>query len=377
MALNHLLAGVGNAVHAQHTLFRKDKLRRQVRPLQLDLGQFSPRDFREVPRCLTPFEPLLAGTTPFAGNLRLRRFDDALLFSGEFEYPIPFDEFVERVHIEHAIQYMNDYMGGSLTVVDADPEGRPLVQAERNLYLQQPNWMVLLGGDVIDVEKLEVIRRSENRQSIFWKTVSSPNGSAVHDDGRVSFLRARNDCTRVEIVTRQKFTLPLFFQATHIDLFPFIRDPIIEQGYQNFFTRTIANMQAQFEGSPYRTGYDAAAGEQERLSDLARNVATALATLGELLRHKGDRTGVADWFAARSWQVTPPPTASLDKDGFRHFGPTPAGTRYDRSAVDMGDYYRQFEELVLESPGMLAGLAEAVQRDVETFARENEIGGNE
>jgi hypothetical protein len=230
--------------------------------------------------------------------------------------------------------------------------------------------MVLFGGDVIDVEKIELLEYGADRQRISWRTVSSPNGSAQHDDGWVSFLRTDTNCVRVEIFTRQKFALPIFFELVRIDLFPGIRDPIIEAGYRNFFERTVANMQARYDGREFRVGYERPAdlvGDSSPVA-VARHLATALATLSELLRNRGDIAGLGEWFAARSWTsggVRPP---VLDGDGFRHFGPTRTGTRYDRPGSELTDAARRVGEALADTPGFFAGLATAVQRDFEAFA---------
>ncbi len=368
--LNTAIAAIGNGILAQHTLFAKGKLQRQVRPIEIDLGRFDDRHYLELPAQLSGLEVLMRDAAELRGGLRLYRLDDATLFFAAHDFPHNYDEFVSRVNIGHAIQYMNDYIGGSLVTVAEDDHGRVRMQAERNLYLQQPNWMVLFGGDVIDVEKIELLEYGADRQTISWRTVSSPNGSAQHDDGRVSFLRTGNDCVRVEIFTRQKFALPLFFELVRIDLFPGIREPIVEAGYRNFFERTVANLQARFDGREFRVGYERPADlvRDSSPGDVARYLATALATLSELFRNRGDIAGLGEWFAARSWTSSAARTPVLDGDGFRHFGPTPSGTRYDRPGREFTDVARRFEEALADTPGFFAGLATAVQRDFEAFA---------
>ncbi len=369
--LNYAIAGVGKFVRAQQTMFAKRNLLRQARALETDLATFADEDYLRLRDHLEQSERLLGQAPETADAMRLRRIDGAMLFAGAHELPVDYDDFTARVRIEHSIQYMNDYLGGSLVTVAEDELGRPHMQAERNLYLQQPNWMVLLGGDIIDVEKLELVCFEADRQSIYWRTVASPNASAECDDGRVSFVRGAEGCTRVEIFTRQKFALPLFFQAARIDLFPGVRDPIVERAYRNFFRRTIANMQACFEGRDYRVGREPSAVEslaEQSPGDLGRYFATALATVSELLRHRDDVAGVGDWFAARSWVSSERATPVEDADGFRHFGPTPRGSRYDRTDGDIGDYLRQWEAAVADSPGFFSGLAAAMQRDLEAFA---------
>jgi hypothetical protein len=131
----------------------------------------------------------------------------------------------------------------------------------------------------------------------------------------------------------------------------------------------MTNLQAEYEGRAYRAGHDPqlpGRGEGS-MKDLARYFATAMATLAELLRHRADFAGLEQWVSARTWTRAPAAAPAQDADGFRHFGATPAGTRYDRSG-DEPDYFRQLEAVLLDAPGFLTGLAEAVQRDFERFA---------
>ena len=71
-------------------------------------------------------------------------------------------------------------------------------QAERNIYLPQPNYLVLYQGKPIDVSKLEVVEYAADRHRLYWKTVLSENGSATYDDGIATFERT-SDGTRVTI----------------------------------------------------------------------------------------------------------------------------------------------------------------------------------
>ena len=67
--------------------------------------------------------------------------------------------------------------------------GRPVRQAERNIYLPQPNYLVLYQGKPIDVSKLEVVEYAADRHRLYWKTIGSENGSATYDDGIATFER--------------------------------------------------------------------------------------------------------------------------------------------------------------------------------------------
>ncbi len=102
--------------------------------------------------------------------------------------------------------------------------------------------------------KLEFIRYGEDRHQIFWRTVTSVNNSALFDDGIVTFDRDEAGRTAITIVARQQFTLPLFWQVINMDFVPQVKDTIVSDAYTNFFSRTIANFEASFEGRTVGTG---------------------------------------------------------------------------------------------------------------------------
>ena len=72
-------------------------------------------------------------------------------------------------------------------------------QAERNIYLPQPNYLVLYQGKPIDVSKLEVVEYAADAIGCFGRPSRSENGSATYDDGIATFERTPEG-TRVTIV---------------------------------------------------------------------------------------------------------------------------------------------------------------------------------
>lgn len=365
--LNHLIARIDAAIVAQHTMFAKDRLPRRVAPLTQDPSVHSEADYAAIAGYLEPYEQLLAGTPAHRTGLRWRHVDGSVVFGGEHVLPVAFDAFVKAVDITRAIQYMNDYIGGSTVVVRRDRRGRAVRQVERNLYLQQPNWMVLAGGDVIDVEKIEAIRYAKDRHTIWWRTVHSANASARHDDGSVAFIRDGADRTRIRIFARQQFALPLAFQIFDVNLAPGLRDPIIDSAYTTFFAGTVTNLQAAYEGRDFRIGREpsAEAGHDGK-RDLARHLATAAAALAEMLRHKGDLAQVGQWLFGAAGGLSPASVsrpAVVDGDGFRHFAPRTQGNSRDDEALVAG-----IAAIVRDAPELLSGLVDAVQQDLDRVA---------
>jgi hypothetical protein len=367
--INYLIARVDAALLAQHTLFAKHRLRRRAAPLTFAPADFDRAAYDAIPGYLAPYERLLENFPANERGLRWRHVEGSVLFSGSHVFPIAYERFTAAVDITRAIQYMNDYIGGATVAVRRDQRRRVVHQAERNLYLQQPNWLVLFGGEIIDVEKLETVSYRNDRQTISWRTVGSPNGSARYDDGSVSFTRAGPGRTAVRIFARQQFALPLFFQVFDFNLAPGIRDPIIESAYTEFFAGTIANLQAAYDGRDFRIGRDAEGAHPGGKGDLPRYLATAAAAAAELLRHRGEVADFGQWLfgttgrADAAAALTPP-----DRNGFRHFRPAPDGTGHESQRRDERTIVSGMAALLRDAPDFLAGLADAVHEDLDRVA---------
>ena len=370
--INYLIARIDSAIVAQHTMFSKDKLRRRAAPLTFDPAAYDRTDYEAIPDYLRPYEQLLDGSPANRMGLRWRYVDGSVLFSCAHVFPIAFERFTAAVDITRSIQYMNDYIGGATVVIHRDGRRRVVRQAERNLYLQQPNWMVLFGGEVIDVEKLETIRYGKDTQTMYWRTVRSANDSARFDDGSVSFIRTVAGETTVRIFARQQFALPLFFQVFDVNMAPSIRDPIIESAYATFFAGTIANLQAAYDGRDFRIGQDSTEAsdvDQAGKRDLPRYLATAAAAVAELLRHRGDVADLGQWlFGATAAPGAAPRSKEMDGDGFLHFEARPAGTKYAGERGDERAIVAGLAAMVRDAPDFLTGLADAVHKDLDRMA---------
>ena len=374
--INHLLGRIGSAIASQYVMFGKDKLRRRFAPLELDPAAYDDADYASIPDYLLPYQTLVESVPPNEIGLRWRHLDGSILFSGTHAFPIPFKRFVSAVDITASIQYMNDYIGGTTVAIRRDRHRRITQQVERNLYLQQPNWMAFLGGDLIDVEKLEFIEYGPSAQTIYWRTVGSPNGSASHDDGSVSFSSTGAGQTTVRIFARQQFALPPLFRLFDVNLMPEIRNPIIDRAYATFFSGTIANLQAKYGGREFRIGRDADTSEAPpgmRIGELARYLATAVAAVAELLRHREDLEKFGAWlFPAQADTHRPSASGAVDRDGFRHFGSRPNGTDYMSGRGGEQAAIAGLAAVARDAPDMLTGLLDAMRDDL---ARMAEAGG--
>jgi uncharacterized protein (DUF362 family) len=267
VALNYGLANAHHLTHAYRVMYAKERVVRRHTELGLDLGDYSRDDYEAIVDYIQPLARLLTHTAPDGNGLRWRYIDHSVLFEFSRTLAIAYEEFVSRVDIAAAVRLMNDNIGGACQVVARDGRGRITHQAERNIYLPQPNWMVLFNGDSIDVGKLELIRYERHCQQIFWRTVKSANNSALYDDGITTFAKEGKGHTRITITARQEFALPLFWQALNIDYAPAIKDAIVTDAYTRFFSRTMANYEAAYEGRKVGTGVEPDMGLGETAAD--------------------------------------------------------------------------------------------------------------
>ncbi len=193
MLANTLLAWIDAAIASYRTLFDKDALLRHSVPLGIDLNAIPEGTFDVLVDELRRLESVAATAPQVSSELGWQYLDKAVVFRYTRALSIDFALFVRHVDIARTIQFMNDYLGGVVVALAHDTSGRPVRQAERNIYLPQPNYLVLYQGKPIDVSKLEVVEYSTDRHRLFWKTIASENGSATHDDGIATFeLRAYN-----------------------------------------------------------------------------------------------------------------------------------------------------------------------------------------
>ncbi|MEZ4702601.1 MAG: DUF362 domain-containing protein [Rhodothermales bacterium] len=314
LALNAFLASVENGLYAWRILSDKSRLRRKEVPLGIDLDRYAAADYEAVADYILPLADIVRHAPPDANGLRWRYIDGSVLFEYRRILPIPYDRFVDRVDIAGAVEMMYDNIGGARVTVSEDDQQRIVHQAERNIYLPQPNWMVLFGGEEIDVGKIEVVRYETDRRRIFWRAVASANHSAEFDDGLVAFSRYGSD-VEVLIVARQKFALPLFWQALNMDYLPAIKDRMVSDAYIAFFSRTVANYEAAYEGRDTRAGRVVAPADEEDARPLAvEQLDELLAMLMSVLKR------------AVQPGATPPAAGVVDEQGYRHVAGTAGGT---------------------------------------------------
>jgi hypothetical protein len=311
IALRAALDAAHEAAQAWAIVFSKSRVVRRDVPLGFEPSEYSDADYDAVADYMAPLESAAAEAPVTPSGLRWCYRGEAVLFEISRLLNAPYDDLVARVDIAAAIRVMSDYIGGSSSVVSRDRRGRVPRQAERNMYQPQPTWLAFSGGAFIDVCKLEVIRYADGWRRIAWRTVHSPNGSAVHDDGTVTFERVGASTTRVTVRGLQEFTLAPYWAALEPWMAPTVKDALVEESYRRFFTATLDNVEACYEGREFRIGRDQDESDDEPLEDRLRR------TWSVLRQMLPDRP--FDELARRAWARSTPQPDEVDDDGFRHF----------------------------------------------------------
>ncbi len=320
--LSQVLALAARARAAFVGSVAKGQVRFSEAPLTLDPDAPGAAAYDDTVHKIEAQARALDGVPPDARGFRFRTIGRHIHFGARRVLPLPFDAFVERVDVSAAIRYMNDYVGGSWAVVSADRRGRPLRQAERNVYLPQPNWIGAFGGEPIDVEKLERVDYGPDRHAIWWQTVRSPNGSADSDDGSVMFVRTPAGEVEVHVFARQRFRLPPAVAAARVDRWPRIHEELVSDAYGRFFDGTVANLRAAYAGEPYRIGRpQASADDGADAPDVLAVASGAVALVSRFLGwapEAGDGQGKPRrWSGAGAAQALEP--LLVDERGFAHF----------------------------------------------------------
>ena len=346
LGLNYLFGNLHHLQESWKILYDKDRLYRQNIPLDIPLAQFSPSDYEAIEHYILPLAQVAHQTPPDRNGLRWRYMDESVLFEYSKIIQAPYSEFVKNVDIAKAVELMFDNIGSTRQTIKKDKNGRVEHQAERDIYLPQPNWMVFFGGSYIDVGKIEKIRYAGTQQEIYWRMVCSANQSAEFDDGMVVFAEDPGG-TLVRIVARQKFALPLFWQVVDINYVPTVKNALVSDAYIRFFSRTMANFEATYEGRDPRIGrtYDLNYGqdgnlehplELEQFKELWALLAGAI---GGLKKAQSTRTEI-----------------NVDEHGYQHFNPSRAPEQ--ESTTQLRNFIDDIGKAIQRDMGVLFNLNE-------------------
>lgn len=326
-ALVGLLAAIGSATEAGRGWavgLDKDRVERRVVPLGFDPADHANEAYDGLPGFFAPFDAVIdALPDPGPEDMRWCLVDGATVFEVSRDIAAGFDDFVARVDVAAGISLMADYIGGRrVQVGPPDQQTRPGAviptrQAERNLYLPQPNYLAVWGGEPIDVCKIELVEREPDEHRLRWRTVDSPNGSATYDDGTLTFTRTSAG-VRATVRGRQLFTLPPAWATVDLTAMPEVRAPLLEEAYRRFFTTTFDNLEACYEGREFRIGRPAPDPDEPLVTQTLQMLLDAAA---EWVQSRADPT------SERSREASHRPSRGsthdsepeeLDVHGFRH-----------------------------------------------------------
>lgn len=368
VAFNFVVGAVHRGIKPLQVMYWKDSLRHQDVALNLRREDYTLGDYEAMVSYLEPLErEVHAIASDFNGLRWTYHQDGSVLFEFSRIIPVEYEDFVQRVNVAKTIQYMNDYIGGMIIQIRKDDQGRVTHQLERNLYLPQPNYLALYQGKNIDVSKLEFIRYRGDEQKMFWKTVKSENGSAQFDDGTVRFSRLENGKTVISIFGRQQFTLPLFWEVINLDNYPVLKQMLVTHAYTTFFSRTMANLEAVYEGRDVRIGkaWNPRAGESDAADDPSspsdRIGALLNAAQGFVQSNILDRDGLI----SRLFRPYNPQPDYIDENGFAHFREVTASEPgRERQPTDVGDLQAAFTSGKTALLDFWMDLYQAIRKDM-------------
>ena len=112
-----------------------------------------------------------------------------------------------------------------------------------------------MGKDELDVYKLETIDYTEDEQRVWMLTVHSPNGSAVCDDGYMSFSRSPDGTgTVVAFLACQNFPIPPLMGLLRLDRWSWFKTVVTESAYRRFCTAMWRNIENCYRGREFHVG---------------------------------------------------------------------------------------------------------------------------
>ena len=246
---------LSNIVRGPQILFAKQTVPRRESPFELDLGAFCEADYVKVIPSLRKVEHSLLAVPADARGMRWIHLPEVVLFLGEQTLNIRFEDFISRVDIGHVGKFYRDSLSAATVVVARDARGRPVHQGVRVVALPQPNYASFMGKGNLDVYKLESIEYSEHEQRVWMLTVHSPNGSAVCDDGYVSFRRSPDGAgTVVAFLACQNFPVPPLMALARLDRWNWFKTTVTESAYRRFFSQMMGNIRNCYEGVDFHVG---------------------------------------------------------------------------------------------------------------------------
>jgi hypothetical protein len=234
-------------------MLAKRTVARVTPTFDVDLAQFDSFDYESIIPSLQEVERQLQQVPLDKRGMRWIHLPDTTWFWGERRYDIPFEEFVARVPIDHVGQFYRDAIGVTTVVADRDDAGRTIEQGVRVVALPQPNYATFMLKQDLDVYKLERVDYADDEQRVWMRTVHSPNGSAVCDDGYMHFRRDGNGTLAVFLAC-QNFPLPPLMALSRMDRWAWFKRLVTESAYRRFCLTMWRNIAHCHEGRDFAVG---------------------------------------------------------------------------------------------------------------------------
>jgi hypothetical protein len=222
---------------------------RKLLPVKLNLEGYRSVDFRYDTSSAEEVLTRLQSVPVNREGMRWISKEDGALFYAVRHLELPYDEFVRRVDISRVGDCFRDVLGINTQVLHRNTAGRSILQVERIAALAQPNYAAFLGKDELDTYKLEWIEYSPDEERNWMRTVCSPNGSTLLDDGYMAFCRLPHGSgTKIEFVVNQSFPLPRLLVLFRVTRWAWLRNFLTKRAYRNFWRETEKNLLARYEG---------------------------------------------------------------------------------------------------------------------------------
>lgn len=248
------LGMVKDLARATHVFFAKKTLSRKAPPIVRDISTYRSPDFHYDISELQDVWHTLQAVKPDRYNMRYVHGPREVLFYAERDVDGAYDDFVERVDIARVGLMFRDVLGITTEVLRTNEQGRTTLQLERIAALAQPNYTAFMGKKELDVYKLESLEYTPDAQRNWMRTVHSPNGSAICDDGYLGFVRREDGGTRITFLACQHFPIPRLMELMGMHRMPWLKKVLTVVAYRLFFGKTVKNIEAAYAGRNYRIG---------------------------------------------------------------------------------------------------------------------------
>jgi hypothetical protein len=246
---------VARIAWAARITLAKRTVARVTPSFDVDLNQCDAIDFESIIPSLQEVDRQLAEVPLDKRGMRWIHLPDTTYFYGERRFDAPFEDFIARVPIDHVGQFYRDALGVTTVVASQDELGRTVTQGVRVVALPQPNYAAFLLKQKLDVYKLEKVDYSADEQRVWMRTVHSPNGSAVCDDGYMSFRQSSDGHgTIAAFLACQNFPLPPLMALTRMDRWAWLKKVVTESAYRRFCIEMWRNIADCYAGRDFRVG---------------------------------------------------------------------------------------------------------------------------